>query len=197
MNVKTCIENRYSCRLYRNKSLPIEVINEIIDAARWAPSPKNRQPWRFIVLQGETKQQILDKYCQQTNLKINRIDYLMNNEIESEYQTLKIIEQAPVLILVFNKYPSKSALSHYDAIFDCLNAQSIGAATQNILLRATEMGLGSLWVGDILCISHWLSEQYNTKGMLVSAIVLGQADEINTKKSQRLPVSEIMTIHGG
>ena len=45
-----CIKERRSIRRFKDDDIPEEIIEEIIEAARYAPSPENRQPWRFIVV---------------------------------------------------------------------------------------------------------------------------------------------------
>ena len=53
------IYNRRSIRKYLDKQVPRELIGQIIDAGRMAPSAKNRQPWQYIVLGGENKSEFL------------------------------------------------------------------------------------------------------------------------------------------
>ena len=54
------ISDRRSIRKYSDREVSLEVINEILDAARVAPSGKNNQPWHFIVLGGDSKKEFLD-----------------------------------------------------------------------------------------------------------------------------------------
>ena len=63
MNLDIAIKKRSSCRAYKKGKLTELQIHEILNAARHAPSPKNRQPWRFIVLQEKNKDDFL-KYIQ-------------------------------------------------------------------------------------------------------------------------------------
>lgn len=197
MDVQECIKKRSSCRKYTNVPIPIETIYDILSAAMWAPSPKNRQPWRFAVLQGESKKQIMDECIHELYKNSDTVDYLMDKEIGTENHTLEIIEQAPVLILVFNFLPSETVLNNYNVSFDYLNMQAIGAAIQNMLLRATEIGLGSLWVGDILSAEQTITEHFPNSGRLVAGVVLGFSLEKDVDHSQRLSPSELITYMGG
>lgn len=54
------IYNRRSIRKYLDKQVSKELIEQIIDAGRVSPSAKNRQPWRYIVLGGESKLEFLE-----------------------------------------------------------------------------------------------------------------------------------------
>jgi len=197
MNVKECIEKRFSCRKYADIPIPIEIINDILSVATLAPSPKNRQPWRFLVLQGESKKKIIDNCFCALSKNSDAADYLMKQEVETENQTFKILKQAPVLILVFNAFSSELVLNNYNASFDYLNMQAIGAAIQNMLLRATELGLGSLWVADILRAEKLILEQFPNQGRLAAGVALGVCDgnDINTPK--RIPASKLITYMGG
>ena len=54
------IENRRSIRKYKPDEIERKLIEEIIYSASLAPSAKNRQPWKFIVYQGEEKDKLVD-----------------------------------------------------------------------------------------------------------------------------------------
>ena len=53
------IYSRRSIRKYLKTPVPKEMIEQVIDAARMAPSAKNRQPWKYIVFGGEQKKELL------------------------------------------------------------------------------------------------------------------------------------------
>ena len=117
MDIRTCIESRVSTRLFNDTLISNEILHDIIDAARYAPSPKNRQPWRFAVLTGTEKATIV-KICR-NGLHKNpaKASCLMEKELASESYTFDIIDQAPVLILVFNAFPSRQTLNNYNLRF--------------------------------------------------------------------------------
>ena len=54
------IYNRRSIRKFIDKDIPIELIEQVIDAGRMSPSAKNRQPWKYIVLGGNSKKEFLE-----------------------------------------------------------------------------------------------------------------------------------------
>ncbi|MBC8243493.1 MAG: nitroreductase [Verrucomicrobia bacterium] len=58
MEVTDAIRNRKSVRAFLDKPVPDELVSEILDCARWAPSGVNSQPWHVAVLTGKTKQQV-------------------------------------------------------------------------------------------------------------------------------------------
>lgn len=196
MDVQVCINLRISSRLFKSDALSDEIIKDILNAARCAPSPKNRQPWRFAILTGDEKTVVVRKCQEGLQNRTSRAKYLLDHERTSEICTFNIINKAPVLILVFNAFPSKQALNNHNSHFDFLNQQAIGAAIENMLLRATELGVGSLWIGDILSEAQFITERYFNTGELVAGIVLGIPDG-HGHPTSRLPLSELIIFGGG
>lgn len=112
------ILKRRSIRKFTNQSISDEIIKQLLEAGMAAPSAGNEQPWQFVVI---TEREILDK-------------------IPSIHPYSQMIKQAPLAILVC----ADKTLNKYDVdywIQDC------SAATQNILLAATDKGLGTVWLG--------------------------------------------------
>jgi len=107
-------------REFEDRDVPDEIIEKIIEAGTWAPSGLNNQPWRFIVVKKGEKKGALAKLTHYGH----------------------IIESAPVCILVF-----LDAKASYDRTKDIM---AIGACNQNILLGAHSLGLGGVWLGEIL-----------------------------------------------
>lgn len=64
-SVDTAINSRFSCRAFlRDKPVPREVIEHLLEVASRAPSGTNTQPWRVYVLQGASRDALVDKVCQ-------------------------------------------------------------------------------------------------------------------------------------
>ncbi len=174
MNLDMAIKTRCSCRSFKESALTESQIQEILNSARHAPSPKNRQPWRFVVLRKEEKIHFLSII--ENSLKSITNAYLYEktlNEFNSEKETYHIMKEADSIILVFNAYSSFNTLGKEDALFDCANIQAIGAAIQNMALKATELGIGSLWICDIFAYYEQICKEYFNNGQLIAAIALG------------------------
>lgn len=60
MELNMVVKNRRSIRKYKNIDIPNEVIEDLINSARLAPSAKNRQPWKFMIVKDKTKNEIAD-----------------------------------------------------------------------------------------------------------------------------------------
>ena len=174
------IINRRSIRKFKPMEVPRPLIEEVLKAASLAPSSKNRQPWKFIVVMGEAKKQMLD--VMKKGLEREKITPLLPDSaqyLSGAEQTLHTMAQAPVTIFVVNPLglDLSCELSTDARVFELCNAQSIGAAMENMSLTATELGLGSLWICDTYFayeeLSHWL----DTEGEFFAAMALGYADE--------------------
>lgn len=61
MDAIDCITTRMSIRGFRPESVPVEVLREVFDVARWSPSYKNSQPWEVVVVSGERKAELTRK----------------------------------------------------------------------------------------------------------------------------------------
>ncbi len=174
------IINRRSIRKYKNIPVDRPMIEEILHAGSLAPSSKNRQPWTFVVVMGTAKKTMLE--IMEKGLKREKENPLLPESIQyhsGAAYTLQIMEQAPVVIFVVNPLGISihRTLNAEERIYEICNAQSIGAAMENMTLTATELGLGSLWICDTYFaydeLNHWL----NVDGELIAAMTIGYANE--------------------
>jgi F420 biosynthesis protein FbiB-like protein len=140
------IKERRSVRTYQSRTVPQEVIEQVLVAAGWAPSAHNAQPWQFIVLADESVKRKLAEAMAESWAADMAKDGL---KIESDKRKVRVerFATAPVLILAcltmdsMNKFPDKKRQnSERD-----LAMQSLGAALQNLLLAAHAKGLGACW----------------------------------------------------
>ncbi len=175
------ISNRRSIRKFKATSIPKEMVEEILNAGRLAPSSKNRQPWKFTVVSGQSKNEMLLSMEQGLLRERGGLSLLPNSKqhlAAAEY-TLEIMKQAPITVFVTNPLGIELSdrLNQEDRIYEICNAQSIGAAMENMTLTATELGLGSLWICDIYFAYEELSRWLSTEGTLVAAMSFGHQDE--------------------
>lgn len=158
------IQTRISVRLYKQQPIEQEKIDAILQAAILAPSAKNFQPWRFVVVQ-------------QDKALIQGIADLMQHS--------KFVRNADCLICVFLDKDNG-----FDYVKDC---QSIGACIQNMLLTATSLGIGSCWIGEILDRQAEVKELLQVDSNrydLMAIISLGYPLRQSVAKTPRKPLSE-------
>ncbi len=171
---------RRSIRKYKSDEVPRPYIEEILTAGTLAPSSKNRQPWKFTVVQGKAKKEMLS--AMERGLNREKKNPLLPESVKllkgAEY-TLSIMKQAPVIIFIANRNGTEiqKNLDIEERIYEICNAQSIGAAIENMTLTATELGLGSLWICDTYFAYEELTEWLGTEGALYAALAVGYADE--------------------
>lgn len=124
MDVFEAIKGRRSIRAYTREEVSEKDVERLIEAARWAPSAGNIQPWEFVIVtKDEIKRRLAAAALHQT-----------------------FIEEAPVVIVVCaNVARSSWGYGSRGANLYCL--QDTAAATQNMLLAAYALGLGACWVG--------------------------------------------------
>lgn len=176
----SAILNRRSIRKYKNKDVPKQMIEKILQSGILAPSSKNRQPWEFIVVTGNFKTNILNAMNQ--GLKREKEHPLLPQSayyLNGAKCTLKVMEQAPVIIFIVDSLgiDIHLPLNSEKRIYEICNAQSIGAAIENMALTAAELGLGSLWICDTYFAYEELCDCLNVDGELFAAMAIGYADE--------------------
>ena len=129
MDVKEAIEKRRSIRKYQDKEVSGDLIRELIDAARLAPSGLNSQPSKYLVVK----------------------DADMKNKLkENEIFSQEFVYQAPAIIFCC---ADPSAYKERSKTFDNTNEtraiRDLSIASSFLVLRATELGLGTCFVGWI------------------------------------------------
>jgi nitroreductase len=174
MDTLAVIAARRSIRRFKDTPIPEEKLDAILLAATQAPSGKNRQPWRFLVVKGGKRDEMLR--LMRMGLAASKARGMPTGSAE---WTAQVMEHAPVTIFIFNPEGVRPWEPHsVGQMFDDLvDIQSVGAAIQNMLLAAQDLGLGSLWICDVLSAYEELQTWLGEKGEMIAAVSLGYADE--------------------
>ncbi len=173
--------DRRSIRRYKDKPISKEIIEQIIDAGRQAPSAKNRQPWKCIVFENEAKAELLS--CMERGLereyKGEAVLPKSRFGLTDARHTLRIMRQAPVVIVVLNTNGESPFLpiDEDKRVSEICDSLSIGAFIQNMLLEAQELGMGTLWIANTCFAYPELVEYLQTEEQLIGAVALGYPDE--------------------
>ena len=136
-----------------------------IEAASWAPSGLNNQPWRFALIWDKPSQQSLAALTRYSN----------------------ILQSASVLIAVFLDQEAS-----YDYTKDC---QAVGACLQNLLLALHALDLGAVWIGEILKNKERVLEilQLPARLELMAIVAVGHPAH-RTQKSHRRSIEELILL---
>ncbi len=190
------IRGRRSVRQYRPDPIQRELVLQVLEAARWAPSPHGRMPWRFVVLTHmEPKRQFAEAMA---------AAWMRNLEMDGEPPEIVAtrlaksrgrITDAPVLILPclyledLDRYPDAQR-QNAEAT---MAVQSVGAAIQNLLLAAYHLGLDGGWMCAPLFCPDTVVEALGLERTLrpQALITLGYA-AADPKRRERLPLEELV-----
>jgi F420 biosynthesis protein FbiB-like protein len=191
------IQGRRSVRQYQAKPVARELLERVLEAARWAPSPHGRQPWRFVVLTRQARKERLAEAMGATWQKNLAMDgqnaAIVNMRLEKSRQR---ILQAPALIIPclyledLDRYPDEQRQSDETT----MAIQSLGAAIQNTLLMAYDLGLDGGWMCAPLFCPEVVCEALELDTRLIphALITLGYA-AADPKRRERRPLSELVT----
>jgi len=163
MNLLKTITRRRSIRKFLERCPSNKDVNKILEAARWAPSGLNNQPWRFIIIKDAGKKNFLSGFS----------------------ESGQIIKCAPMLIIV-----CLDLASSYNRDKDLM---AIGACIQNMLLTAASLKLGACWLGEIINrkkeVGEYLKLEKNIEIMAV--VALGFPGE-KVKQTLRKPLESLI-----
>lgn len=186
------IYKRRSIRYFQDKPIPEEVLTEILRAGRQAPSGRNRQPWKFIVVSGAAKAGMLA--AMEEGIGESK-DRLLDAAEEGVRFTMRAMSEAPVTIFVINTF-GRNPRAHWTAaekINELSNMQGIGAAAENMALTAADLGLGSLWIGHVFYAYDALMRWLHTDGQMALALSLGySAQPEHLRTPPRKPLEDIV-----
>ena len=179
MDVIKVIEERRSIRKFQDKTVPKEIIEKILELATKAPSGKNRQPWRFVVLQSSGKDQLVSIMENALN------QYKKRNKSTGSFElSINSINEASAVVLVFNAFSNfEEDYNHHRLLTD---TQSIGAAVQILLLAAQDFELGTLWICDIFHCDKEICSWLNRKDELVAAVAIGYPNQSPYPRPRKL-----------
>jgi len=157
------IKNRRSIRKFKDKPIDDDTIRKIIEMGTWAPSGLNNQPWKFVIIK----------------------DKELKAKIAECTKYSGIIRDAPVCIAVF--------LDNSQSYNRVKDIQAIGACIQNMLLTIHAMGLGGVWLGEILNKREEVEQILNIPSELelMAVVAIGYPAE-SGGKGVRKPLSEVI-----
>ena len=169
------LHRRHSIRQFESRPVDDTLIKIILDAANQAPSAHNQQSWRFVVLREKKRLELSHLVAARAN------DYPKPSSSILRMAS-RCLASAPVVISVSN---TGSLIAHGSELFNLeseksydffrtMEIQSSAAAVENLLLAATSLGLGSVWLGILYLMKDevlsFLGEQ---KGEFMAVIPIG------------------------
>jgi coenzyme F420-0:L-glutamate ligase/coenzyme F420-1:gamma-L-glutamate ligase len=190
------LRGRRSVRKYQIQPVARDLLEQMLEAARWAPSPHGRQPWRFVVLtRMEPKIQLAERMGEtwRHNLQMDGQDEaVVNTRLEKSRQR---ILNAPAIIIPclyledMDRYPDEKR----QADETIMAIQSLGAAIQNMLLMAYDLGLDTGWMCAPLFCPEIVCETLDLDRRLIphALITVGYA-AADPQRRERLPLDRLI-----
>jgi len=129
-NLNSAIKERRSIRRYQDKEIPDELLYEVLESMRWAPSWANTQPWEVVVIKNRTLKESIQSMVNPRNPS-----------------SLALVN-APVLLVICGQLKKSGYYNdEYPTKFGDWFMHDLGLATQNLCLTAHNAGLGTVIVG--------------------------------------------------
>jgi len=169
------IYRRHSIRQFQDLPVGDGLIKIILDAANQAPSAHNQQSWRFVVLREKKRLEL-------SHLVAARANDFPKPSSAILRMASRCLASAPIVISVSN---TGSLIAHGSKLFNLaheqsrdffrtMEIQSSAAAVENLLLAATSLGLGSVWLGILYLIKdEVLAFLGENKGEFMAVIPIG------------------------
>jgi coenzyme F420-0:L-glutamate ligase/coenzyme F420-1:gamma-L-glutamate ligase len=197
-NLIDAITKRRSIRKYTNRKVSKEICDEILEAATWAPSTHNAQPWRFSILaEASTKEALAGAMAKVwiEDLRKNDTPHKLAQKLIK--RSIERFTTAPVVVVasVAMAELAKPLEDGRREIERDLALQSLGAAIENLLLAVHSKGLGACWYcAPIFCKSIVKESLHLPMSFEPQALVtIGYPSEIPTAP-KRKPSQDIFRI---
>jgi len=177
MDLFEVMQGRRSIRKFKDKPVPREIIDEILEKAIWAPSNYNMQPWYFAVVTGGKKDEILKVMEDIATLVAERVSSIFDEKMTKIIKTfIRTFGGAPVVIMAYSdrsieRMPSLSLRFDPDIL-------SVATALQNLLLLIHEKGLGACWTSAAAIVEDKINGILGIDGKdLIAAVPIGYPDQ--------------------
>ena len=192
-------EGRHVVRQFRPEPVPRELVEQTLEAARWAPSPHGAQPWRFVVItMAELKEKLAEAMADEwrRNLEMDGDDpEVVEKRLRISHQR---IVNSPVIVIPclyledLHAYPDP-VRANAEVI---MAIQSLGAAVQNILLSAYSLGLDTGWMCAPLFAPHVVRAALDLPDNLIphALINMGYGAKDPPRRPHR-PVDELIVLY--
>ncbi|HBC86306.1 MAG TPA: nitroreductase [Lentisphaeria bacterium] len=182
----TNIMSRRSVRMYLNKDVSDEDILTILSAANQAPSAHNNQSWRFVIVKGRKKEELV-------NLISKRAGDFPRPSSALLRMASRSIASAPVTIAVIN---TGELIRHGTELFEVdkdiaydffrtMEIQSSAAAVENMLIAATSLGLSTVWLGILFLIKDEVLQLLDEKGEFMAVVPVGYSARQSSGPAKR------------
>jgi len=164
MDVSEAIRRRYSCRNYADKPLEKKQLDMILEAARQAPSAKNLQDWRFVVVTDKAAKKKL--------------------AVAANGQTF--VENAGAIIVAC------TISDHVMRCGQAIGPIDVSIAIEHMCLQATELGLATCWIGSFYPDKVRAVVEIPEEVEIIELLALGHPAD-SPKEHRREPIESVVS----
>ncbi|CAH1211099.1 nitroreductase [Paenibacillus sp. JJ-223] len=171
--VRETIQNRRTVKKFKQEAVPTSTIVELLDTAVWAPNHKLREPWRFVLFNGEGKQKLADA---------------IDAEMGEDNKFSANIKQVPAVLLVVLKEDPRQNV--WDEDF-----AAVSALVQNFMLAAWSEEIGTFWVTKPFLYAPKFRDLLDIEPgeKIIGMVYLGYPEVIPPAR-ERTPAKEKLTL---
>jgi PPOX class probable F420-dependent enzyme len=196
LDFATLARARHVVRQFKQIDVPRALVEQTLEAARWAPSPHGAQPWRFVVLtRPEPKKRLADAMAEEWSRNLE-MDGQEREIVETRLRKSQArITNSPVLIIPclyledLDRYPDAARQEAERT----MAVQSLGAAIQNILLSAYSLGLDTGWMCAPLFCAEVVCAALDLPPTLIPHALINMGyGAIDPPRRPHRPVSELI-----
>lgn len=176
MTALEAIRARRTVRAYRPDPVPRELLEQVLDAGRWAPTSGNAQPWEFVrVVTPEVREALVAS--------------TYGGYARTAPAQAWLGEAPEMLVVCVNALRTAARYGEEGRAFAALD---VAAAVQNMLVAATSLGLGAAWIGGFRPDEARAALRLDRDLEPLGLVALGFARE-EPPVPYRLPLADILT----
>lgn len=196
MEFKDVIYGRRSVRKFKDTPIEDSVLKEIIDAALWAPSGVNLQPWYYVIIRTSEKmsklKEMMNEVSDRNQAHLEERFSAHPEVVGSSLSFISTLGGAPAVVLAFRDKPDYTWALQDEGI-----VQSIAASMENLVLSAYDHGVSSCWL-TASAQAH-MSKEFRDEfaaghGELVAVIALGYNDSPEMPKPPKRKLNKFILI---
>lgn len=207
MEFSKAAEQRTSVRSFKNEPVPVEALKEMVRIAGSAPCIGGKEVWKFIAIRNKA---LIQKLADAVKAKYDEIlpkndERVTESVVNSVELFSSVFTKAPALIAVLaepytaviDKVLAQTAYSHSDInkLRNYPDIQTMGAAIENLLLAAVDLGYGACWQTGAMVAKEKLSELIGIKEQysLIAFVAVGKPDKEVIPRVKK-PLDEIFSV---
>ncbi len=177
---------RRSVRMYTDSDVSDQDILTILNAANQAPSAHNNQSWRFVIVKGARKNELVELVSRRAGdfpRPSSTLLRMASRSIASSPVTIAVINTGELIRHGTELFEVDKDIA-YD-FFRTMEIQSSAAAVENMLIAATSLGLSTVWLGILFLIKDEVLELLGEKGEFMAVVPVGYAAKESSGPSKR------------